>query len=318
MSAQPLVAVVTLNWNGAAFLRECVDSVLASDYASFTVIVVDNGSTDNSCALLDGLYAGNPAVKVLKSKANLGYSRGMNVGLDYGFKNLGADHCLVMNNDTRLDRQAIAALVRVAEVQPQTGFVTGKVYYYDQPGTFQTVGKNSHPVLVNGGHIGKGEKDEGQYDEDRELAFCDDIFWLVSRKVYEATGGYDPEFFLQAEDFDWQLRAKQAGFKIWYAHQARLWHRESMVLGKSSPRKVFFDTRNSLVAVMKNCEPQVVKSYLRTKIFKVLLPVIMKYLCRGRLGLSLALAKGLISAGLWRLKNGRRSGINVFHRGLLA
>jgi GT2 family glycosyltransferase len=303
LSALPLVAVVTLNWNGAAFLRECVDSVLASDYASFYVIVVDNGSTDNSCALLDDLYAGNPAVKVLKNKANLGYSRGMNVGLDYGFKNLGADHCLVMNNDTRLDRQAIAALVRVAEVQPQTGFVTGKVYYYDQPGTFQTVGKNSHPVLVNGGHIGKGEKDEGQYDKDRELAFCDDIFWLVSRKVYEATGGYDPEFFLQAEDFDWQLRAKNAGFKIMYAHKAKLWHKESMAIGKKSPQKAYYDARNPTIAVINNCDPEVVRKYIKTKVVQIQLPAIIKRACKGHLMIAFAMLRGLCSAMAWKQKH---------------
>jgi GT2 family glycosyltransferase len=298
-----MVEVVTLNWNGAAFLQECVDSILASDYPNFQVIVVDNGSSDDSLELLDRLYGSNPSVTVIKNGKNLGYSQGMNVGLKHGFDVMQAGYCLVMNNDTRLDARAIYALVEVAEQDEKIAFVTGKVYYDEAPDTFQTVGKKPHPVLINGGHIGRGEKDRGQYDEDCELAFCDDIFWLVSRQVYQQTGGYDPEFFLQAEDFDWQLRAKNAGFKIMYAHKARLWHRESMTLGKMSARKAYYDARNPIVAVMKNCEPDIASAYQRVKTWKMLVPSICKKAIKGDIGIACALLRGLISAWIWRFRH---------------
>lgn len=303
MIKRPLVAVVTLNWNGAAFLRECVDSILASDYANFKVIVVDNGSTDNSLKLMQDTYGDNVQVTLLQNHRNLGYSLGMNAGLKHAFGSLRADYCLVMNNDTVLDREAISALVDMALTDEKIAFVTGKAYYFDQPDVFQSVGKKSHSVLVSGGHIGRGEKDLGQYDVDRELHFCDDIFWLVSRMVYEETGGYDPEFFLQCEDFDWQLRAKKAGFKIMYAHKARLWHRESMVLGKRSARKAYYDARNPAIAVMKNCDPQTAKRFLQARLFKVYLPAIAKNTIRARFNVSCAMTWGLLSAGIWSLKH---------------
>lgn len=298
----PLVAVVTLNWNGAAFLRECVDSILASDYKNYQVVIVDNGSTDNSLELLDDLYASSPLVHVLKNGENLGYSHGMNAGLAFGFGSLHADYCLVMNNDTKIDPHAISALVEVGEREDRVAFITGKVYYYDAPDIFQTVGKKSHPVLINGGHIGRKEKDLGQYNADTELAFCDDIFWLVTRQVYETIGGYDPEFFLQAEDFDWQLRAKKAGFRIMFAHKAMLWHKESMKLGKLSPKKAYYDVRNPMVAVMKNCEPELARRCVIHRIRCVVLPSIFINACKGRIVTSVAMARGLISILLWKFR----------------
>jgi len=303
MTENPFVAVVTLNYNGSSFLQECIDSILDSDYSNFKVIVVDNGSKDNSLELLERLYGSNDKVIVLKNKKNLGYSKGMNVGLDYGFNNLEADFCLVMNNDTFLDRQAISALVEIAEKDEKIGFVTGKVYYSESPSTLQTVGKKSDPVLINGGHIGRGELDIGQYDRDCELDFCDDIFWLVSKDVYLKTGGYDPEFFLEAEDFDWQLRAKKAGFKIMFAHKAKIWHKESMILGKDSPKKAYYDACNPMIAVMKNCDPDIVKTYLRTRIYKIYLPAIIKTALKGKIQKALYMFAGINSALIWRLKN---------------
>lgn len=303
MTENPFVVVVTLNYNGSSFLQECIDSILDSDYSNFKVIVVDNGSKDNSLELLERLYGSNDKVIILKNNKNLGYSEGMNIGLGYGFNKIGASYCLIMNNDTLLDKQAISALVEVAQKDEKIGFVTGKVYYADKPNIFQTIGKFSEAGLLNIRYRGKGEIDKGQYDKDCELDFCDDIFWLVSKELYQKTGGYDPEFFLEAEDFDWQLRAKKAGFKIMFAHKAKIWHKVSMVLGKDSPQKAYYDARNPLIAVMKNCEPDIVKNYLQTRIYKIYLPAILKTALKGKIQKALYMFAGINSALIWRLKN---------------
>ena len=303
MTENPFVAVVTLNYNGSSFLQECIDSILDSDYSNFKVIVVDNYSKDNSLELLERLYGSNDKVIILKNKKNLGYSKGMNVGLDYGFNNLEADFCLVMNNDTFLDKQAISALVEVAEKDEKIGFVTGKVYYADNPDIFQTIGKSSDPGLLCIINTGKGEVDKGQYDRNCELDFCDDIFWLVSKKLYSTIGGYDLEFFLEAEDFDWQLRAKKAGFKIMFAYKAKLWHKVSMVIGKDSPQKAYYDARNPMIAVMKNCEHDIVKKYLRTRTYKIYLPAIIKTALKGKIQKAIYMFAGLFSAFIWKFKH---------------
>jgi len=247
------VIVVALNWNGEAWLRPCVESVLRSSYPDFELVVIDNGSTDGSAVRIRQEF---PQVKVIENGENLGYSRGFNAGLEHGFGERKADYCLVMNNDTVIDRDAITALVECAEADRRAGFVTGKVYYFDQPDMLQTVGKYEDPVRWNGEHIGARQRDVGQYDEVAERVFADDIFTLVRREMYEQTGGYNPVFFLQCEEYDWQARAKSLGWKIVYTPKAKLWHKESMALGKASPKKAYYDARNPMIVIMLHRSPE--------------------------------------------------------------
>jgi GT2 family glycosyltransferase len=297
---KPSVAVVTLNWNGLKDTLECIESVFACKYPH-EMVVVDNGSTDGSARVLSDLYGS--IMHLIAHKVNLGYSKGMNSGLNYAFQNKEVDYCLVINNDVRVDKKVIKALVETAEKHEDAGFVTGKVYYYDNPDVLQTVGKKSHPILLNGGHIGRNEKDTGQFDTERELDFCDDIFWLVNRKVWENTGGYDPEFFLQAEDFEWQIRAKKAGFRIYYTPEAKIWHKESMKLGKASPLKLYYDTRNPIIAIFKHMDAEFCRRYLRYYFRdRVAIPIVWNLL-KLRLRHVWAIKTGFLSFLLWLTLN---------------
>ncbi len=255
---EPQVMVLILSFNGRDLLAESVRSYLANDYSRFEVVVIDNGSSDGTAEYIKKEF---PKVRLLRTNKNLGYSGGFNLGLDYAFKEKNADYVLVSNNDVKADAKVISALVKVALADNMTGFVTGKVYYYDQPDVLQTVGKKEDPIRWNGGQIGKHEKDAGQYDRVEERAFSDDIFTLVAKKLYDEIGGYDPAFFLQCEEFDWQARAKQAGFKIMYAPQARIWHKESMTIGKSSPLKSYYDARNPMIVILKYKSPAFFRRY---------------------------------------------------------
>lgn len=242
------VFVVTLNWNGKKWLEDCLTSVLALDYPDFQVVMVDNGSTDDSVAFVRENF---PAVRIVETGSNLGYARGFNAGLEYAAAR-GADYFLIMNNDTVIDRNALSALVETAQTHEKAGFVTGKIYFYDQPDTFQTVGKKEDPITWNGGHIGWGEKDVGQYETIKERVFLDDVMTLVDRRLYDEVGGYDPQFFLQAEEFDWQARAKARGWKFYYTPHAKLWHRVSMSMGGAgSPIGRYFDTRSRMVVMAR-------------------------------------------------------------------
>ena len=176
----PSVLVLILSYNGKNFLIDAVQSYLDCEYPNFKVAVIDNGSTDGTEDFIRNNY---PNVVFMRSEKNLGYSGGMNLGLVYAFEQNNYDYVLITNNDVIADKQIITALVETATANPGTAFTTGKVYYYERPNIFQTVGKSSHPTLVRGEHIGRGENDLGQFDMDTELAFCDDIFWLVSRDV---------------------------------------------------------------------------------------------------------------------------------------
>lgn len=249
MTRKPKVAVITLNWNGERWLGDCLSSVLAMDYPNFELVVVDNGSTDRSVELIRENY---PQVSIVEMSSNLGYARGFNAGLEYAAAH-GAEYFLIMNNDTVIDKTALSALMAIAQSQPKAGFITGKIYYFDHPDILQTVGKKEDHVRWNGDHIGIGEKDIGQYETVEERIFLDDVMTLVSRKMYDILGSYNPQFFLQCEEFDWQARAKKKGWRFYYTPKAKLWHRVSMSMGgEGNPIGRYFDIRSHMVAMAQN------------------------------------------------------------------
>lgn len=258
----PKVFVITLNWNGKQWLDDCLASVLAMDYPDFETVMVDNGSTDGS---VEHVQRSFPSVHIVETGSNLGYARGFNAGLAYVAAR-GTDYFLIMNNDTVIDRMALSALVTTALAEECAGFVTGKVYFFDQPDTFQSVGKMEDPITWNGNHIGGFERDMGQYETVEERVFLDDIFTLVDRRVYDEVGGYDPQFFLQAEEFDWQARAKKKGWRFYYTPRAKLWHRVSMSMGGlGNPIGRYFDVRSPMVVMARHTSlPRFLRYYFRT------------------------------------------------------
>ena len=256
----PKVTVLILSYNGKDLLKESVSSYLSNDYPNFEVTVIDNGSVDGTKEFVEKEF---PDAKVIRLEKNRGYSGGFNFGLEYAFGESKAKYALITNNDVKADTKVISELVKVAEQDDMIGFVTGKVYYYDQPDTLQTVGKKEHPIYWNGGHIGNKEKDTGQYDELSERYFADDIYTLVCKKMYDEVGAYDTNFLFQSEEYDWQARAKAKGYKIMYTPYAKIWHKESMTIGKQSPFKAYYDARNPMIVIMKYKSPEFFKRFFR-------------------------------------------------------
>lgn len=295
----PKVFVLILSYNGKHLLEESVSSYLENDYPNFEVVVIDNGSTDKTFEIVKEKF---PKVKVIRTEKNLGYSGGFNLGLNFAFDKNNADYALISNNDVKADKKVISELVKVAVTDEKIGFATGKVYYDDKPNVLQTVGKKEDPIRWNGDHIGNREEDKGQYDEIAERLFADDIFTLVSMKLYKDTGGYNPMFFLQAEEYDWQARAKKLGYKIMYTPYAKLWHKESMTIGKQSALKAYYDARNPMLVILLHKSPQFFRRYFWWH-FKNTILVSLRMIRRRRFYTAFKNFQGFLSGVWWGLKN---------------
>jgi GT2 family glycosyltransferase len=296
----PKVVVLVLSYNGRHLLQDALSSYLANDYPNFEVALIDNGSKDGTRNYVRSNF---PLVRVLRTEKNLGYSGGLNLGLEYAFRKTGADYALVTNNDVKADRRAISELVLVAEREESIGFVTGKVFYYEKPDVLQTVGKKEDPVTWNGEHIGRGERDRGQYDKVSERFFIDDIFTLVRKRLYLETGGYDPAFFLEGEEYDWQARAKKLGYRFMYAPGARIWHKESMTIGKVSPLKTYYDARNPMLVVLLHKSPAFFRRYFWHHFKYSVFRGSLADLKHRRFALAAAKWRGFFSGILWGVKN---------------
>lgn len=294
------VIVLILSYNGKHLLEDSISSYLANDYPNFEVVVVDNGSTDGSKEWVEKNYL---KVKVLHAEVNLKYSGGFNFGMDYAFNEKNADYVLVTNNDVKADSRVISELVKTAETDPMNGFVTGKVYYFDRPDVLQTVGKHEDPVRWNGDHIGNRETDKGQYDQVAERIFSDDIFTLVRRSVYEQVGGYDTTFAFQAEEYDWQARAKKLGFKIFYTPLAKIWHKDSMTIGKNSAFKAYYDARNPMLVILKHKSPDFFRIYFWQHFKEGVIRSSLISLKQIRPAVSFAIWRGFVNGIYFGIKN---------------
>ncbi|MBI5403574.1 MAG: glycosyltransferase family 2 protein [Ignavibacteriae bacterium] len=306
---EPGVVVLILSYNGKHLLDDSVSTYLNNDYSNFSICVVDNGSTDGTEEFVSKKF---PSVFTLRLEKNLGYSGGLNEGLKYAFGEKKADYALITNNDVKVDSKVISSLVSVAEMKTEIGFVTGKVFYYDNPDVLQTVGKKEHPVLWNGGHIGNREKDCGQYEEICERYFADDIYTLVKKSLYEKVGGYDTLFQFQCEEFDWQVRAKEAGFKIFYTPNAKIWHKDSMTIGKVSAFKAYYDAKNPMLVILKHKPAEYFKKFFWWQFWKGTVRSSLVYLKSFKPGISFKIWQGFFSALMWGIKNKRITLKHIF------
>ncbi len=245
----PQVFIIVLNWNNYQDIKECLDSLRKITYPNHEIIVVDNGSIDNSGEKLEQEF---PQYTFIRNDSNLGFAEGNNVGIRYALKR-GADYVLLLNNDTVVDPGFLESLVGIAETDGQIGVVGPIIYFYDKPQVIQSIGarmnfwKGSHPI------IGIREVDRGQYDKPMEVDYVSGAALLVKRRVIEDIGLLDADYFLYGEEVDWCYRAAKAGYKIVAVPESKIWHKvSSSTGGTKSPLFAYYLTRNRILFMRKH------------------------------------------------------------------
>lgn len=245
----PRIAIVILNWNGMADTMECLASVASIDYPDFRVVVVDNGSTDDSVAAVREAF---PSVTLLETGANLGYAGGNNAGIRWALER-GFDGVLVLNNDTVVDKDLLHAFAAAQQRFPEAGVFGAKICYYAQPEVLWFAGGEWRPHMLEFGHVGKDLRDSAEYSEPRAFDYMTGCALYASAEVFRRVGLFAEEFFLTFEETDWCYRARKLGFAPTYIPDARLWHKVSVSFGgESSALAAYFMTRNRLHFVRRH------------------------------------------------------------------
>jgi hypothetical protein len=236
------VAIVVLNWNNARDTISCLDSLAKLDYPDPWVIVVDNGSSDDSVVQI---RAAHPSVTLIETGANLDYTGGNNAGIRHALAG-GADFVFLLNNDAIVAPDALSRLVQAAQAWPNAGFLGPMVRTREQPNRILSAGGVFWPDMTPG-QRGLGELDQGQYGEVEEVDFLSGCALLVSRAALEAVGLLDERYFAYGEDVEWCFRGRRAGFKVLFAPQGVVWHPDTSLRDQNSSRVVYYITRNHLL-----------------------------------------------------------------------
>jgi GT2 family glycosyltransferase len=245
MPDSPLVSVIVVNWNGQYVLAGCLKSLAAQTFADFEVIVVDNGSTDGSIALLDSFPL---PLRLIRNTENKGFCGANNQGID----SARGKFIALLNNDAEADPGWLSALVDAAEQRggPACGMVASKILLFDDRTRIDKVGHLIYPDGQNRGR-GSGEIDAGQYDELGETLWPDGCAALYSAEMLRQIGGFDEDFFAYADDAELGLRGRIAGWRAVYAPQAVVYHRGGTTLGRYSAKRLYLIERNRIWLVAK-------------------------------------------------------------------
>lgn len=246
------IAVIILNWNGAALLREFLPSVVANTDAEIAdVIVADNGSTDDSVAVLTKEF---PQVKVLAFDKNYGFAEGYNRAIAATRYPL----TLLLNSDVEVPEGWLGHLVAHMAANPDCGACQPKILSYKDRGSFEYAGASGGLIDRNGYPYCRGrifdtvEVDRGQYDDSMRIMWASGAALLVRSALYEQVGGLDKEFFAHMEEIDLCWRIQLAGYSVEVVPSASVYHLGGGSLPASNPRKTYLNFRNNLLLLHKN------------------------------------------------------------------
>jgi len=243
-SEQRCVGVVILNWNRRDDTLACLRSLQQVDFpCEHFVVVADNGSADGSPEAIRREF---PDVVRVENGANLGYAGGNNRGIERALA-LGSDLVWVLNNDTRVERNALVELLRALELHPDAGALASKTLFMDDPSRIMSAGNRWQGPQFE--QLAYGVADgTPEFEQLRETAYAEGCSLLMTRPALEKAGLFDERFFLCWEDADWSYRVRQQGFRILIVPASRVLHRGSASFGGTeSPLLTYFMLRNRLL-----------------------------------------------------------------------
>lgn len=237
------IAAVTVNWERPQDTIECVNSILACGLSENQVVIVDNGSMDDS---VDRFRENFPNVDVIKLQKNFGFAAGYNVGIQKAL-NKGASRVLIINNDAIIDTNSIQAML-----ESPWDVAIPKILYYEEPNRIWSAGCQwrKFPPCVT--HIGRGQLDTQAFNIAYTLDYASGCAMMIKREVFENSGGFDPIFESYYEDYDFCYRVRQAGYIIGFVPQSRVFHKGSQTIGKYTSRRWQLNGRNAVIFYRKD------------------------------------------------------------------
>ena len=254
----PKISIIVLNWNTKEFLKNCIGSIrkhINIDTNSYEIIVVDNGSSDGSAKMIKTCF---PHVKLIRINANLGFSRGNNIGA----RHATGKYLLFLNSDTLFIKDTdIQYLIAKIEQDKQIGIITCQLLNYD--GSIQKSVRNfPSPLGIFFHHIGlaavlsklfrnsivfnKYLNLNWDHGSEKFVNQPAGAFLIIERELFYTIGGFDEKYFIYFDDVDLCKKTILFGKKIFFAPKSKIIH-----LGGESEKQVkgghFFERNKNLI-----------------------------------------------------------------------
>lgn len=260
------VAIVILNWNGAAMLRRYLPAVMRHSCDDAVVYVADNASTDDSPELLRADF---PLCRTIILDRNWGFAEGYNKALEQ----VEAEYYVLLNSDVEVTPGWLRPLVSFMDSHPEAAACQPKLLSVCSRGTFEYAGacggfldRYGYP-FCRGRIFDTVEDDHGQYDTNAEVLWATGAALMIRSSDYRAAGGLDGRFFAHNEEIDLCWRLRIAGRRIYCVPASSVYHVGGGTLPKSNPMKTFLNFRNNLTMLYKCLPDDDLRHVMRVRFF---------------------------------------------------
>lgn len=238
------ISVIIPNFNGRDFLDVCLSSLARQVFSNFEVILVDNGSTDDSLVLAREKL---PGIIVFEFSENKGFSCAVNKGISLA----SGEYIFLLNNDTQLKDDCLGNINNFLDNNPGVSVVAVKMIFFDNRRMINGAGDN-FSIYGLAYQRGRGETDQGQYEKVEPVFGACAGAAAYRRQIFSDIGFFDESFFAYLEDVDFSFRAQMNGYKCYYLPSAVVYHLDGGTSKKNYNLSRFLVLRNALYVVFKN------------------------------------------------------------------
>lgn len=238
------VSVIIPNFNGMAYLDGVLSGLECQTVRNFEVILVDNGSSDGSCAFVASSY---PWVHMIELSENFGFCKAVNEGI----KASRAPYVLLLNNDIEVTPDFIEEMLAAIRRHKKAFSCAARMIQFHDRDRLDDAG-NYYCALGWAYARGKGKDIHTCEKEEKIFASCAGAA-IYRRKIFEKIGYFDEEHFAYLEDMDVGYRARINGYENWYAPKAMVYHVGSGTSGsRYNHFKTRYSSRNNVYLIYKN------------------------------------------------------------------
>ena len=247
-----IVSIIIPHYNGKELLHNCINSIYQNiNIENFEIIVVDNGSKDDSVKNIKQLFSD---VIIISNKENIGYSGGCNIGA----KNAEGKYLIFLNNDTEHSKDWIEKLVSFLDSNPDTFAAQPKILniknkeYFDYAGGAGGFIDRFGFPYVKGRIFNTLEKDNGQYNKASKIFWSSGAAMIVRADMFNQLNGFDEVYFAYMEEIDLCWRAQALGYKIWSVPDSFIYHYGKQTIKENTIKSHYLNHRNSWILFFKN------------------------------------------------------------------
>ena len=259
------VYVITINYNSAIHTIEMVKSVMQSDYINIKIIIVDNNSEEED---YKKLYEISNKATIIRSKVNLGFSGGNNIGIRAAI-NENAKYIMIINNDTIIKKDTISEMINALN-NKKADVICPKILNYYNHNVINYAG--GELVNYKGGVkiYGLGKNDKESLNKEKIVTFAHGCCILTTTDIWKKVDFMDEKYFLYFEDVALSAKFKKFNKSIMYFPKAVVYHKESTSTNKFSDNYQYYFCRNRLLYISENIKlPVRLISYIYTGAFMI-------------------------------------------------